>query len=67
VYRSFERPRPGEYADYEAGYEDWASDVPLGRIGDPAELGDVVAFLASPCASYVTGAAVPVDGGSTRS
>jgi len=57
----------GEYPDYEAGYDDWGSDVPLARVGDPEELGDVVAFLASPRASYVTGAAVPVDGGSTRS
>jgi 3-oxoacyl-[acyl-carrier protein] reductase len=57
----------GEYPDYAAGYEDWANDVPLGRIGDPGELGDVVAFLASPRASYVTGAALAVDGGSMRS
>ena len=64
IDRAVER---GEYPDYEAGYEDWASDVPLGRVGDPEELGDVVAFLASPRASYVTGAALAVDGGSTRS
>ncbi len=57
----------GEYPDYEDGYEDWADDVPAGRIGDPQELGDVVAFLASPRASYVNGAALAVDGGSTRS
>jgi NAD(P)-dependent dehydrogenase (short-subunit alcohol dehydrogenase family) len=57
----------GEYPDYATGYEDWAGDVPLGRIGDPAELGDVVAFLASRRASYVTGGALAVDGGSTRS
>jgi 3-oxoacyl-[acyl-carrier protein] reductase len=57
----------GEYPDYEAGYEDWASDVPLDRIGNPGELGDVVAFLASPRASYVNGAALAVDGGSMRS
>jgi len=56
----------GEYDSYEAGYEDWGSDVPLGRIGEPRELGDVVTFLSSPRASFVTGAAVPVDGGSTR-
>jgi NAD(P)-dependent dehydrogenase (short-subunit alcohol dehydrogenase family) len=57
----------GEVADYEAGYQEWAADVPLERIGDPDELGDVVAFLASPRASYVNGAALAVDGGSTRS
>ncbi|QSG08728.1 SDR family oxidoreductase [Halapricum desulfuricans] len=57
----------GEYDDYEAGLADWAEDVPLERIGDPDELGDVVAFLASERASYVTGAGVPIDGGSMRS
>ncbi len=57
----------GEVADYEAGYREWADDVPLERIGDPQELGDVVAFLASPRASYVNGAALAVDGGSLRS
>lgn len=41
-------------------------DIPLGRDGDPAEFGRVAAFLLSPAASYVTGAMVPVDGGSLR-
>jgi len=57
----------GEYEDYQAGLDDWGEDAPLGRMGDPAELGDVVAFLASPRASYVTGTALPIDGGSMRS
>jgi len=57
----------GDYADYEAGYADWADDVPLDRIGEPREFGDVVAFLASDRASYVNGAALAVDGGSLRS
>lgn len=44
-----------------------AASIPLGRLGDPIELGDVVAFLASARASYVTGAVYQVDGGKTRS
>ena len=40
--------------------------IPLGRYGDPVELGRVAAFLLSPAASYVTGAIVPVDGGMIR-
>jgi 3-oxoacyl-[acyl-carrier protein] reductase len=43
-----------------------ASQVPLGRLGEPAEIAAVACFLASDRASYVTGAVVPVDGGLTR-
>jgi NAD(P)-dependent dehydrogenase (short-subunit alcohol dehydrogenase family) len=57
----------GEYDSYEAGLADWADDIPLGRVGDPRECGDVVAFLASERASYVTGATLVVDGGRARS
>ena len=37
--------------------------VPLGRVGEPEEAGDVIAFLASERASYLTGIAVNLDGG----
>ena len=45
---------------------DSMNEVPLKRFGSPRELADVVAFLASARAGYVTGATIPVDGGLTR-
>jgi len=45
--------------------EDSKSTIPAGRFADPHEIGAVVAFLASPAASYVNGVNLPVDGGRT--
>lgn len=43
-----------------------ARAIPLRRDGEPSEFGRVAAFVLSPAASYVTGAMLPVDGGSLR-
>ena len=40
-----------------------AGTVPLGRVGEAAEAGDVIAFLCSERAGYVSGASVNIDGG----
>ena len=42
------------------------AQIPLRRWGSPREFAEVVCFLASDCAAYVTGATIPVDGGLTR-
>jgi 3-oxoacyl-[acyl-carrier protein] reductase len=43
------------------------AQIPMGRLGTPREFGDVVCFLASDRASYISGATVQVDGGAARS
>jgi NAD(P)-dependent dehydrogenase (short-subunit alcohol dehydrogenase family) len=42
---------------------EWGAEHPIGRVGRPAEIADACVFLASPLASYVTGAELRVDGG----
>jgi 3-oxoacyl-[acyl-carrier protein] reductase len=43
--------------------QDIAAQVPLGRFCSAQEIAEVVSFIASPQASYITGAIIPVDGG----
>ena len=44
-------------------WEKLSKNIPLGRVGESAEAGDVICFLASSRAGYVTGASVNIDGG----
>lgn len=52
----------GEKPDFQAAFE---AHTPMGRLGEPEELGPAAVFLASDASSYVTGATLVVDGGFT--
>ena len=51
--------------NYTPEYRQWQAEheIPVGRYGEPEDLANLVCFLASPRASYITGAVIPVDGG----
>ncbi len=55
-----------EGVSYEQALDGVRTAIPLRRIGQPAELGDLVAFLASERASYITGVSWLIDGGLHR-
>jgi 3-oxoacyl-[acyl-carrier protein] reductase len=51
------------YGSIEAAEAAAQRDVPTGRLGQPEEYGDLVAFLCSERAAYITGVTIPIDGG----
>jgi 3-oxoacyl-[acyl-carrier protein] reductase len=53
------------FRNYTPEYRQWQADneIPVGRYGEPEDLANLVCFLSSPKASYITGAVIPVDGG----
>jgi NAD(P)-dependent dehydrogenase (short-subunit alcohol dehydrogenase family) len=60
----FDTPIHATWADdLDEAYAWLKSQVPLGRIGDPAEIARWVALLLSPVSSFLTGAVIPLDGG----
>jgi len=54
-----------QFGDVEQAQKLWAEKHPLGRIASPEEVARAIMFLASKEASFITGAALPVDGGIT--
>ncbi len=55
--------RPGLAGDWPDGVERWTRAAPLGRLGEPADIGGACVFLASPMAAWITGHDLTVDGG----
>jgi len=54
--------------NYTPEYRQWQSEheIPVGEYGQPEDIANLVCFLASPRARYITGAVIPVDGGLRR-
>ena len=54
--------------NYAPEYRQWQADheIPVGRYGEPEDIANLVCFLASPLAGYITGTVIPVDGGLRR-
>ena len=55
--------RPELAAEWPEGLARWQRAAPLGRVGEPADIGNACVFLASPLASWITGHDLVVDGG----
>jgi 3-oxoacyl-[acyl-carrier protein] reductase len=54
--------------NYTPEYRQWQADneIPVGRYGQPEDVANLVSFLVSPLAGYISGAVIPVDGGLRR-
>jgi 3-oxoacyl-[acyl-carrier protein] reductase len=54
--------------NYTPEFRQWQAEheIPMGRYGEPEDIANLVCFLCSPLASYITGAVIPVDGGLRR-
>jgi 3-oxoacyl-[acyl-carrier protein] reductase len=54
--------------NYTPEYRQWQAEneIPMGRYGEPEDIANLVCFLVSPLAGYITGTVIPVDGGLRR-
>jgi NAD(P)-dependent dehydrogenase (short-subunit alcohol dehydrogenase family) len=57
------RVNAGTFDTYEEAHRDYTEDLPFGRMGDPPELADIIAFLASPKSAHIHGETIVVDSG----
>ncbi len=63
LVKSAQIARRAKGGDIDAHYRELAKRIPVGRVAEPSEFADLVAFLASERASYITGTAINFDGG----
>lgn len=65
MMESLERQEADRGIELDEAHQRFVRNLPMGRYAKPEEVAEVVTFLASDAAAYVTGIAVPVDGGRT--